>query len=388
MAKRPKVMIIFGTRPEAIKLAPVVRAFNDDGGFATVTLATAQHRHMLDQVLDLFGIVPDYDLDIMTANQGLPDVTSRSLHGVDGVLRSERPDMVLVQGDTTTVFAAALAAYYNRIPVGHVEAGLRTSDKYSPFPEEMNRRMATVLGDLHFAPTEWARNNLLLEGVAEESIHVTGNTIVDALLGVPPRSFHGEGGLPELSLFLRSVPRMVLVTAHRRENFGQPFREMCAALRELVEINPDLGIVYPVHPNPNVRNVVTMMLGKHPRILLIDPLDYGTFVNLMRYAYLILTDSGGVQEEAPSLKKPVLIMRENTERPEGVSAGVARLVGTRRESIVGEAMRLLHSEQEYGRMTSGVNPFGDGKASERIVAAVKDILAGSEPRVLAARENA
>lgn len=368
MKRQVKIAVIFGTRPEAIKLAPVVKALA--GEFRVLTLATAQHRQMLDQMLDMFGIRPDYDLNIMTENQNLTEVTSRSLQGIDRVLNSERPHMTLVQGDTTTAFAAALASYYNKIPVGHVEAGLRTDDKYSPFPEEMNRRLAAALTDLHFAPTEWARNNLLAEGVAGERIHVTGNTGIDALLGLPERPV-SPANEPRLGAFLEETPRVILVTAHRRENFGGPFTEMCAALRELVERNPDVGIVYPVHPNPNVRGVVTSLLGAHPRILLIDPLDYGEFATLMRRAYLILTDSGGVQEEAPSLGKPVLILRENTERPEGVNAGVARLVGTRRERIVAEALRLLESEDEYRAMATGVNPYGDGRASRRIVTAIK-----------------
>ncbi|MFZ5996799.1 MAG: non-hydrolyzing UDP-N-acetylglucosamine 2-epimerase [Nitrospirota bacterium] len=375
MGTQKKIMVVLGTRPEAIKLAPVISALNEDSTFTTVVLATAQHRNMLDQVLSLFRISPDYDLNIMTENQQLTEVTGKGLHGVDEVLKKERPDMVLVQGDTTTVFAASLAAYYNRIPVGHVEAGLRTADKYSPFPEEMNRRLATVLADLHFAPTEWARKNLVLEGVPEERIVVTGNTIVDALMGIPATSFYAGEEFPRISTFLRSVPKVILVTAHRRENFGQPFKEMCAAMRELVDRNADVGIIYPVHPNPNVRSTVSMAMGQHPRILLVEPLDYITFINLIRCAYLILTDSGGVQEEAPSFKKPVLIMRENTERPEGVNAGVARLVGTRKEMIVAEVTKLLKSEHEYAMMAKGINPFGDGKAAARIVGAIKEFLA-------------
>ncbi len=377
------MIVIFGTRPEAIKLAPVVHALNNSRGFNTVVLATAQHRGLLDQVLDTFRIAPDYDLNIMTGNQELSDVTGKSLCGVDSILKKERPDIALIQGDTTTVFAAALACYYNRIPVGHVEAGLRTFDKYSPFPEEANRRIASVLADLHFAPTEWARNNLLLEGVPEERIYVTGNTIVDALEGIPPLSIHLEERFAHISEFLKTVRRMILVTAHRRENFGAPFREMCTAIREIADMHPDTGIIYPVHPNPNIRGTAGVILGRHPRILLVDPLDYVSFINLMKYSYLILTDSGGVQEEAPSFSKPVLIMRENTERPEGVDSGVARLVGTNKEGIVSGVAKLLRSEEEYRRMAGGRNPFGDGRASERIVGIITEFMrsgVGSGPR--------
>ena len=374
-----KVMVIFGTRPEAIKLAPVVRVLGSSGEFRTITLATAQHRGMLDQALEMFGIVPDYDLNIMTGDQRLTDVTSKGLCGVDAILGKERPDIALIQGDTTTVFASALACYYNKIPVGHVEAGLRTFDKYSPFPEEVNRRIATVLADLHFAPTEWAKNNLLFEGVPEERIHVTGNTIVDALADMPAESIRLERKHPAISEFLATVGRVILVTAHRRENFGRPFRDICTALRELADRNPDIGIIYPVHPNPNIRGTAGIIMGRHPRILLVEPLDYVTFIGLMRYSYLILTDSGGVQEEAPSFRKPVLIMREHTERPEGISAGVAKLVGIRREEIINEVTKLLRSEEEYRKMTKGVNPFGDGKASERIVGIIRDFT-GSRVR--------
>ncbi|MFO0754801.1 MAG: UDP-N-acetylglucosamine 2-epimerase (non-hydrolyzing) [Thermodesulfovibrionales bacterium] len=360
-------MAIFGTRPEAIKLAPVIRELRRDGTFTLKVLATAQHREMLDQVLGIFSIEPDYDLDLMTGNQGLTDLTARSIRGIGEVLERERPDMVVIQGDTTTVFAAALAAYYCKIPVCHVEAGLRTSDKYSPFPEEGNRRIATVLSDLHCAPTGWARENLIREGVPAERIHVTGNTVIDALEEILRRPVRLAEAFQLINGFLASVKRMVLVTAHRRESFGVPFFEMCGALRELADAYPDTGIIYPVHPNPQVRQVVKAALRRHPRVLLIEPLEYPAFVALMQRAYFVLTDSGGVQEEAPSLRKPVLIMRETTERPEGVEAGVARLVGSRRETIVREASRLLESEEEHRRMATGANPFGDGRASQRIV---------------------
>lgn len=377
MRGKIKVIVVFGTRPEAIKLAPVVKALNNDGNFTVKVLATAQHRSMLDQVLDLFRITPDYDLNLMTENQNIIDVTSKCLYGVDEILKKENPDIVLIQGDTTTVFASALACYYNKIPVGHVEAGLRTADKYSPFPEEVNRRVATVLADLHFAPTDWAKGNLLKEGVPDDKIYVTGNTVVDALMEIVSKPMDFGKDFPQIDSFMRSVERIILVTAHRRESFGQPFREMCMAMREIVERNLDVGVIYPVHPNPIVKETVHGILRDHTRILLIEPLDYLAFVHLMKYSHIILTDSGGVQEEAPSLKKPVLIMREKTERPEGINAGVALLVGTKRVKIVDEVQRLLDSEEEYKRMATGVNPFGDGQASERIVKIIRDFITNS-----------
>lgn len=371
---RKKVAIILGTRPEAIKLAPVIKRFSGDDRFETVVLSTAQHRDMLDQVLQLFDITPRYDLNIMTENQSISDVTTACLKGVGAILAEERPDMAIVQGDTTTVFAAALACFYQRIPVGHVEAGLLTADKFSPFPEEINRRLASVLTDIHFAPTAWARDNLLHEGVPSGQVFTTGNTVVDALLDVASRQFECTAAIPTLPSFLSLVDRFILVTAHRRESFGEPFRDMCQAMADIVAANPDVGIIYPVHPNPNVRKTVKEFLSNNPRVLLLDPLDYVSFVHLMKKSFLVLTDSGGVQEEAPSLRKPVLIMREKTERQEGVEAGVTRLVGTRREGIVSEVNLLLQSEDEYKRMASGRNPFGDGTASKQIVDLVADYL--------------
>lgn len=364
---RKKIAVILGTRPEAIKLAPVIDTFVRDDRFQVIVISTAQHRQMLDQVLQLFRIIPQYDLNIMTNNQSISDVTTACLNGVGAILAAERPDMAIVQGDTTTVFASALASFYQRIPVGHVEAGLRTADKFSPFPEEVNRRLASVLTDIHFAPTEWARDNLLKEGVPAERIVVTGNTVVDALFEVASRDVDCFAAVPGLVEFLDRVGRFVLVTAHRRESFGEPFRGMCRAMKEIVAGNQGLGIIYPVHPNPNVRNIVREILQDDPHVLLLDPLDYITFVHLMKRACLILTDSGGVQEEAPSLGKPVLIMREKTERQEGVTAGVTRLVGTTREGIVSAVNLLLRSDYEYRRMATGRNPFGDGMAAERIV---------------------
>jgi UDP-N-acetylglucosamine 2-epimerase (non-hydrolysing) len=369
-----KVFLIFGTRPEAIKLAPVMEALRNEKNFSMKALATAQHREMLDQVLEIFKIKPDYDLNIMIENQNLSDVTSKCLNGVDEILKKERPDIVLIQGDTTTVFASALACYYNKIPVGHVEAGLRTSDKYSPFPEEVNRRIATVLADLHFAPTVWAKNNLVKEGISEESIHVTGNTVVDSLIKIASMPFSFDGDSALLKSFLEKYEKIVLVTAHRRESFGLPFKEMCFAMKDIVESFSGVGIVYPVHPNPNVRETVYGILKGDPKVFLVEPLNYLTFVHLMKLSYLILTDSGGIQEEAPSFKKPVLVMRDKTERPEGIEAGVAKLVGTRKEKIVEEVIKLIKYDADYKKMSTGINPFGDGKAAERIVKIIREFF--------------
>lgn len=368
-----RVLTVFGTRPEAIKMGPVIDALAADGTLEVIHLATAQHRDMLDDVLRVFGIVPDHDLDVMTENQTLADVTSKCMTGIDRVLRQERPDMTVAQGDTTTVLAAALASYYHRIPFAHVEAGLRTEDKFAPFPEEMNRRVAGALTDLHFAPTERARENLLREGVRPETIHVPGNTVVDAV----QRIAAGEAGppLPEATeAFLAAARRPILVTAHRRESFGAPMESICRALLAIAEAGEGAALLYPVHPNPNVRKTVGAILGGHPQIHLCEPVDYLQFVQLMKRSHLILTDSGGVQEEAPSLGKPVLVLREKTERPEGIEAGVARLVGTDRERIVKETLTLLRSEAAYARMVGAVNPYGDGHAGERIATVIRRTL--------------
>jgi UDP-N-acetylglucosamine 2-epimerase (non-hydrolysing) len=370
-----KIMVVLGTRPEVVKLGPVIEALREHGGFEVVTLATAQHREMLDDMLAVFGIEPRHDLNIMTANQSLVEVTVRCLQGISRVLKAEHPDLVLVQGDTTTVMSASIACYYHRTPVGHVEAGLRTSDKYSPFPEEVNRRVASVLADLHFAPTERARDNLLREGVPASAVSVTGNTVIDAVHKIsamdPPR----DETSAKIEAFLAGIGRLILVTVHRRESFGQPLADICAGLTQILDENLDTGIVLPVHPNPNVRQVVLSALGAQPRALLIEPLDYLHFVHAMKRAHLLISDSGGVQEEAPSLSKPVLVLREKTERPEGVEAGVARLVGTSRQTIVDEANRLLRSSGEYEKMVRSVNPYGDGAASRRIVAAIERFVA-------------
>lgn len=368
-----KILAVFGTRPEAIKMAPVVNRLRREPGFSMEVCVTAQHRHMLDQVLELFGIRPEEDLDLMAPDQSLPDLTAAVLKGLDPVLERRRPDRVLVHGDTTTTLAASLSAYYRRIPVGHVEAGLRTGNRYAPFPEEVNRKVAGAVADLHFAPTERAKTNLRLEGVPEDSIEVTGNTVLDALLEVVGRIRADEllrrdleGRFP----FLDAARRLVLVTGHRRENFGEGFRNICAALADLAG-RGDVQIVYPVHLNPHVEGPVREALGEVPGVHLIAPQDYLPFVFLMDRAHLILTDSGGVQEEAPSLGKPVLVMREVTERPEAVEAGTVRLVGTNRTRIVEEACRLLDDARAYAQMSRAHNPYGDGRASERIAARLR-----------------
>lgn len=357
---RKRILAVVGTRPEAIKMAPVIRALRSEPWAEVRVLATAQHRQMLDQVLDAFAIVPDVDLDIMAPNQTLPELTSRLLSRLDEVFARERPDAVLIQGDTTTVMTAAMAAFYRHIAVGHVEAGLRTGDLQNPFPEEMNRIVAGRLSRWHFAPTAGARDNLLREGFDPASVHVTGNTVIDALLEVVRREVPLPVEVPE-------GRRMLLVTAHRRENFGAPFREVCEAVRDIADRHADVHVVYPVHPNPNVSGPAHEILSGHARIVLCPPLDYLPFVAAMKRAHLILTDSGGVQEEAPALGKPVLVMRQETERPEAVEAGVVKLVGPVREAIVAEASRLLDDPEAYARMARGVSPYGDGRAAGRIV---------------------
>lgn len=378
-----RILSVFGTRPEAIKMAPVVLALAAAAGIEPRVCVTGQHRAMLDQVLALFAIMPDYDLAVMQANQGLTDITTAVLKGLEPVLADFRPDRVLVHGDTTTSFAASLAAFYRRIPVGHVEAGLRTGNIYAPWPEEMNRRLADAIADLHFAPTERARANLLAEGAAADRVVVTGNTVIDALLHVIARIRQDLPLRDELDRrfdFLASgrgggQPKLVLVTGHRRENFGAGFERICRALARLAE-RDDVEILYPVHLNPNVQGPVMRTLGRRPRVHLIDPVDYLAFVCLMDRADLIITDSGGIQEEAPSLGKPVLVMRETTERPEAVEAGTVRLVGTDEDLIVREAERLLDDADAYAAMARAHNPYGDGHASERIVSTLRSIRAG------------
>lgn len=374
-----KVLSVFGTRPEAIKMAPVVNALHAAPDIDSSVCVTGQHRHMLDQVLDLFGITPDHDLDIMRPGQDLTDVTSHILLGLRRVLQAERFDMVLVHGDTTTTMAASLAAFYQKVPVGHVEAGLRTGNLHSPWPEEMNRCLVGRLAALHFAPTERARASLLAEGVNAADVHVTGNTVIDALKQTVHRlerdTMFGRG-LHERFSFLQPGKRVVCVTGHRRENFGDGFERICHALKQLSQ-RDDVQIVYPVHLNPNVQEPVRRVLGDAPNVHLIEPLDYLPFVYLMSRSHLIVTDSGGVQEEAPSLGKPVLVMRDTTERPEAVEAGTVRLVGTDAQRIVSEAVRLLDDDTAYQAMARALNPYGDGLSSPRIVEAVRMRLASA-----------
>lgn len=364
-----RVLSVFGTRPEAIKMAPVVKGLSCCAGIEARVCVTGQHRQMLDQVLALFSIVPDFDLNLMKPGQDLTDITSNVLRGMRRVLNQWRPDYVLVHGDTTTTLATSLAAYYEKIPVGHVEAGLRTGDIYSPWPEEMNRRIAGAIAYVHFAPTETAKGNLLREGVRNEAVHVTGNTVIDALLDVVQRlrsDVELKTSMEQEFQFLDSGKRLILVTGHRRENFGAGFENICAAIQTISE-RPDLEVVYPVHLNPNVQEPVRRMLGNRKNIHLIEPLDYLPFVYLMDRSHILLTDSGGIQEEAPSLGKPVLVMRNTTERPEAVTAGTVRLVGIDQETIVAETHRLLDYPAEYERMSRAHNPYGDGQAANRIV---------------------
>lgn len=355
-----KILCVVGTRPEAIKMAPVILALQKTSWARVRVLATAQHRQMLDQVLAFFDITPDIDLNIMRPNQALTTLTARLLLELDDVLRAEQPDVVLVQGDTTTVMTVALACFYHRIPIGHVEAGLRTGDIQNPFPEEANRVIAGRLARWHFAPTETSRQNLLGEGLPADQVHVTGNTVIDALLMTAAREL-------DVGVELDASKRLVLVTSHRRENFGEPFRSICRGLRTLAERNPDIEILYPVHPNPNVHDVAHEMLGSVSNIRLCSPLDYAPFIAALKRAYLVISDSGGVQEEAPALGKPVLVLRDETERPEAVEMGVVRLVGPHEERIVTEPQRLLDDPAAYRSMARGVSPYGDGKAAGRIV---------------------
>lgn len=370
-----KTLSVFGTRPEAIKMAPVVRALGADSRFESLVCVTGQHRQMLDQVLDLFDIKPDFNLKIMRHGQDLTDMTSRILDGLRSVLASEKPDLVLVHGDTTTTLSASLAAYYQQVPVAHVEAGLRTGDMYSPWPEEANRRISGCLATIHFAPTEGAKVNLLRENVAEQRIIVTGNTVIDALLSVVER-LGTDSGMAEFYGekfgFLRRDSKLVLITGHRRESFGDGFERICNAIAQLAREHRSVDFVYPVHLNPNVQEPVNRLLGALDNVYLIEPLDYLPFVYLMERSWIILTDSGGIQEEAPSLGKPVLVMRDTTERPEAITAGTVRLVGTDSDLIYRELHELLTSLEAYNLMSFAHNPYGDGQACSRIV----EFLAG------------
>jgi len=370
-----KILFIFGTRPEAIKMAPVIKKLKEADVFNVKVCVTAQHREMLDEVLKIFEINPDYDLDIMKKNQDLYDITSNILLGLKNVLDDFKPNLVMVHGDTTTTFSASLAAFYKKIDIAHIEAGLRSGNIYSPYPEEANRKMTSILAKYHFAPTLKAKENLIKEGLNEKNIIVTGNTVIDSLFWVI-KKIENDSKLKDKILKRLNFSfdsKFILVTGHRRENFGQGFLNICEALKEIALKHKDINIVYPVHLNPNVREPVNKILNGIENIKLIEPLNYLEFVYLMSKSYLILTDSGGVQEEAPSLKKPVLVMRDTTERPEGIEAGCLRLVGTDKRKIVKEVEKLLDDENEYKKMSKCKNPYGDGKASERIVEFLKDV---------------
>lgn len=356
-----KVLFVFGTRPEAIKMAPIIaKMSNYSDRLSHKICVTGQHREMLDQILSIFNIVPDIDLDLMEKNQTLASLTSKAVGVMDGVLKKEKPDIVLVQGDTTTAMVGALAAFYQKIPVGHVEAGLRTNDFYNPFPEEINRRLISVLTTYHFAPTQRAYDTLISEGYSKDKVFMTGNTVVDALLTASTKINGNDYDKNENN-------KLILVTAHRRENFDKPISNICGALKEITTRNDNVQIIYPVHLNPNISSPVHQLLKDQERIELIPPVDYLSLIRMIKRSYLILTDSGGIQEEAPTFGKPVLVMRETTERPEGIDAGVAKLVGTDKENIIYNVEKLLNDEKEYRKMSQSVSPYGDGKSSERII---------------------
>ena len=379
-----KILIVFGTRPEAIKMAPLVHAFAVDERFDVKVCVTAQHREMLDQVLELFEIKPDYDLNIMKAGQTLNDVTTAILTGIKPVLEHFKPDVVLVHGDTATTFAASLAAYYQQIKVGHVEAGLRTGNIYSPWPEEANRKLTSVITSYHFAPTVGSKNNLLKEGVTEENITVTGNTVIDALFWVKNKLLQDQSlseKLAEKFNYLDPAKKLILVTGHRRESFGDGFERICVAINKIASQNPDCQIVYPVHLNPNVQKPVQKYLSGKKNIFLIEPQDYLPFIYLMDMAYLILTDSGGIQEEAPSLGKPVLVMRETTERPEALDSGTVKLVGTSVSLITNTISQLLNNGDKYSKMSVIENPYGDGNACMRIVDVLREEILNEKKSV-------
>ena len=362
--KKIRVMTIFGTRPEAIKMAPLVKELKSRENIECIVCVTAQHRQMLDQVLEVFNIKPDYDLNIMQTGQTLSDITSKALKGLEQIIKEVKPDIVLVHGDTTTTFAGALAAFYTQVDIGHVEAGLRTWNKYSPYPEEMNRQMVGVMADMHFAPTENSKNSLLKEGKKPETIYVTGNTAIDAL------STTVDSNYTNPIFEWVGNDRLILLTAHRRENLGEPMRHMFRAIKRVVQEFDDVKVIYPVHLNPKVRTIASEILGNNDKIKLIDPLEVIDFHNFMNKAYIILTDSGGIQEEAPSLGKPVLVLRNTTERPEGIQAGTLKLAGTHEDTIYELIKELLTNKSSYEKMSKAVNPYGDGTASKRIVDAI------------------
>ena len=362
-----KVISIFGTRPEAIKMAPLVKELQKRKEIKSIVCVTAQHRQMLDQVLETFDITPDYDLNIMKQGQTLGDITTRALNGLEEVIKKEKPDIVLVHGDTTTTFAGALAAFYNQVNIGHVESGLRTNDKYSPYPEEMNRQMVDCMTDMYFAPTNLSKENLLKENIDEDKIYVTGNTAIDAMATTVKEDYSH----PELD-WIKDDERLILVTAHRRENLGDPMRNIFKAIRKIVDEFEDVKVLYPIHLNPKVRDVAHEVFDGCDRVKLIEPLEVFDFHNFINRCYMIMTDSGGVQEEAPSLGKPVLVLRDTTERPEGIDAGTLKLVGTNEDNIYCEVKELLTDMSEYEKMSKASNPYGDGHASERIVDAIVD----------------
>ena len=360
-----RVMSVFGTRPEAIKMAPLVKELEKREEIENIVCVTAQHREMLDQVLETFNIKPDYDLDIMKQGQTLSEITTRVLTGLEDVIKESKPDIILVHGDTTTSFVGALAAFYNQVAIGHVEAGLRTNDKYSPYPEEMNRQMVDCMTDMYFAPTNLSKENLLNENIDEDKIYVTGNTVIDAM----GTTVSDDYTHPELE-WIKPNERMILLTAHRRENLGEPMRRIFKAIKRLVDEFDDIKVIYPIHKNPKVREVANEIFNDCDRVRLIEPLEVFDFHNFQNKSYIIMTDSGGIQEEAPSLGKPVLVLRDTTERPEGIDAGTLKLVGTDEETIYQEAKKLLSDIQEYEKMSKASNPYGDGHASERIADAI------------------
>ena len=370
MMKKIKVMTIFGTRPEAIKMAPLVKELEKNENIESIVCVTAQHRQMLDQVLEIFDIKPDYDLNIMKDRQTLISITTRGLEGLDEVMKEAKPDLVLVHGDTSTTFVGSLAAFYNQIAVGHVEAGLRTYDKYSPFPEEVNRRLTGVIADMHFSPTERNRENLLRENVDDSSIYITGNTVIDALQTTVRADYEFKDEV--LSSMNWNTKKVIVMTAHRRENLGEPLKNICRAVKRLVEDFDDIEVVYPVHMNPAVREVAYSILGDMERVKLIEPVNADELHNAISRGYMVMTDSGGLQEEAPSLGKPVLVMRNETERPEAVDAGTVKIAGVDEDVIYNLAKELITDKEAYNKMAKAVNPYGDGHASERIVQAIVD----------------
>lgn len=363
--KKIKVMSIFGTRPEAIKMAPLVKELESRKEIESIVCVTAQHREMLDQVLETFDIKPNYDLDIMKQGQTLSDITSRVLTGLENIIKEVKPDIVLVHGDTTTTFAGALAAFYNQVAIGHVEAGLRTYDKYSPFPEEMNRQMVDCMTDMYFAPTKLSKDNLLKQNIDKNKIYITGNTAIDAMSKTVDKNYKHK----ELE-WIKDGERMILLTAHRRENLGEPMRNIFRAIKRITDEFEDVKVIYPIHKNPKVREIAKEIFGNTNKIKLIEPLEVFDFHNFQNKSYIIMTDSGGIQEEAPSLGKPVLVLRDTTERPEGIDAGTLKLVGTDEETIYKEAKRLLTNKEEYNKMSHASNPYGDGTASKKIVDAI------------------